>query len=87
MGGDRLRGSSYVIDVVIQPALVVAMKKAWDVVPPFGWNWSDDDWRMHNFIRGLGSHGGVVGDTATLLLVDRKKPSHSRLIKETITDG
>ena len=32
--------------------------KHMDVVPPLGWNWTADDWRIFNFCRDLDFRGG-----------------------------
>jgi hypothetical protein len=62
--------------------------KHMDVVPPLGWNWTDDDWRMYNFFRDLESHGGVVSgelnDRFVLLRYNRKHPALSFVIQEVV---
>lgn len=65
-----------------------AMKKVMDIIPPFGWNWTDDDWRMYNFFRDLDSHGGVVSgglfDRYVLLQYDKQHPAKSLIIVEKV---
>jgi hypothetical protein len=62
--------------------------KHMDVVPPLGWNWNEDDWRIFNFCRDLDFRGGVVSgglfDQYVLIRYDRKKPSKSLIIIERV---
>lgn len=57
-----------------------------DVVPPLGWNWTIDDWRVYNFMRDLCSCGGVVSgglfDWWVLIQYDKDRPSKSLIIME-----
>lgn len=62
--------------------------KHMDVVPPLGWNWTADDWRVYNFCRDLDFRGGVVSgglfDQYVLIRYNRKKPSKSLIIVERV---
>lgn len=62
--------------------------KHMDILPPLGWNWTDDDWRMYNFFRDLDSHGGVVSgglfDRYVLLQYDKQHPAKSLIIVEKV---
>ena len=64
--------------------------KHMDVVPPLGWNWTEDDWRMYNFFRDLDSHGGVLSgglcDRYVLLQYDKAHPAESLIIFEDVSE-
>lgn len=62
--------------------------KHMDVVPPLGWNWTADDWRIFNFCRDLDFRGGVVSgglfDKYVLIQYDKDQPSKSLIIIEEV---
>lgn len=62
--------------------------KHMDILPPLGWNWTEDDWRMYNFFRDLCSCGGVLSgelnDRYVLLRYNRKHPALSFAIFEDV---
>lgn len=64
--------------------------KVWDITPPFGWNWTEDDWRVYNFVRDLDSHGGVLSgglcDRYVLLQYDKQHPAESLIIFEDVSE-
>jgi len=68
--------------------LVDDTPKVWDITPPQGWNWTEDDWRIFNFCRDLDFRGGVVSgglfDQYVLIQYNRKKPSKSLIIIERV---
>ena len=70
--------------------LVDDTPKVWDIKPPLGWNWTEDDWRMYNFFRDLDSHGGVLSgglvDRYVLLKYNRAHPAKSLVIFEDVTE-
>lgn len=57
-----------------------------DIVPPPRWNWNDDDYRIHNFVRDLMSEGGVLSgeheDLFVLIDYNQDKPSKTTLLIE-----
>lgn len=65
--------------------------KHWDVVPPLGWNWNEDDWRMFNFFRDLDFRGGVLSgelhDRYVLLEYNKEHPALSLIIFEDVSNG
>ena len=96
MNGMTLHGASITIGEHTLPGtfdvqVEFTKPKVWDITPPFGWNWTSDDWRMYNFFRDLDSHGGVLSgelnDRYVLLRYNKKHPALSFIIFEDVPNG
>lgn len=74
------------VGIVGEVELTVEDPKVWDVIPPFGWNWTAEDWHMQKFVRGLCAKGGVVRgelfDYYVLIEYNKDRPSKSLIITE-----
>jgi hypothetical protein len=59
----------------------------WDVKPPKQFYWKACDWDFYRLLKQLqrsNGMGGIIGDTAFLLVPNWEKPSKSYVIRERV---